>query len=540
MKPLSKHVFYQNSIYLIFIFGFYLQNRFAISCSDDWPYSFICEKDGAGYLSAADEGATPRPITSLKDAIMSQSADYFKSNGRFITHTLVQYFCGTMNMGHFVLLNTLVFALFTLCLLKLTILNRKILLQTLTVLSAIWLLIPFKGFTFMGNISLSINYLWAAAFNLLFLILYHHTLNQRPSSVPMIFISLMAFVIGSLQESFSICIAGSICLRAFIRRKNISSQHVIIIIAYIAGTLSCILSPANFQRAEEIGGFGFHVGSVYGLLASPVVWLFVLCVFFLIKKRMLSVEFRRQPIILTSVIINLLFILVIAYNGRHQLMALNILMFIFVFRVYLTNVSQKSLRTVALMLTVVSLVSYYPILNVRQNYHSAFLQLTERMKASTDGIVAAHDFETLSANYKKNLILNYNYITTISFLDWEPYERIYSLKLTKGKNPHLFITVLPDEKENIALACTAEHEVVPNLYLISRDAFSYFVYTSPKPVHKDSVTITALVKSKYFFFPAKEEEKHPNDIYQYKSMFYCLFNNNPEMTVTSLTTKSGQ
>lgn len=518
-KRLLEHYGWSSAFLLLFIVAFYIQNRYAISNIDDWPYSFICERTGEGYLSVADDGASPRPITSLRDAIASQSVDYFKSNGRFITHTLVQYFCGTMPMSRFICLNTLVFALFTLCLLRLTVPKPAKLQSVITVCSAIWLLIPFKGLTMMGNIALSMNYLWAAAFNLLFILLYLHTPKQR-----FLILAPLAFIIGSLQESFSISIAAALIVHAFFQRKTIRPSQVAIIAAYNIGMLTCVLSPANFQRAESIGGFGFHIGSIFGLLSSPIVWLFIVCIAVTAWKGTLQEYFRRHTIVLMSIFFNLVFVIFVAYNGRHQLTAVNIFMFVFVFKVYFAEVRCRKLtRSVAIILNGAALLSYFPILQARQNYHAAFQKLTNNIMTTNNSVVDGHDFEALSAQYSQNLFLNYNYIATFTFLEWDFYERTLSLKLSHGRNPLLVTTVLPDKQTFIASSCDEKHALLPHLYSISHDALSYYVYTSTQRMPLDSVTLKVLVRSKYFVLPDKETEVHPNDVFRYDSLYYYLF-----------------
>ena len=53
-----------------------------------------------------------RPITSVKNVIISQYTHYFYVNGRSIVHTIVQLFAGILGKSAFNICNATVFALF--------------------------------------------------------------------------------------------------------------------------------------------------------------------------------------------------------------------------------------------------------------------------------------------------------------------------------------------------------------------------------------------------------------------------------------------
>lgn len=71
-------------ILLIIISGiiFYLLNHFTPLYSDDWHYNFIY--------------GTFENINNLSDIIKSQYIHYFKVNGRFIPHFIIQLFDGIL------------------------------------------------------------------------------------------------------------------------------------------------------------------------------------------------------------------------------------------------------------------------------------------------------------------------------------------------------------------------------------------------------------------------------------------------------------
>lgn len=89
-------------ILLIIISGiiFYILNHFTPLYSDDWHYNFIY--------------GTFENINSLSDIIKSQYIHYFKVNGRFIPHFIVQLFDGILGKELFNIFNTIAFIFFLL------------------------------------------------------------------------------------------------------------------------------------------------------------------------------------------------------------------------------------------------------------------------------------------------------------------------------------------------------------------------------------------------------------------------------------------
>lgn len=431
------------AIILVFTVLFYLQNRYAILCIDDWVYAFIVHEDAKNYLSVVDDNVIRTPVSSFSDALLSQSCDYFKSNGRFIIHTLVQYFCGSLSMNEFVIINSAVFGLFTLLVFKLVGSRKDSLVWLLTILSGIWVFIPHKGYTFMGNISLSVNYLWSSVAMLSFLLLYERMSTGRKSPCIVVLSSVYAFLVGSLQESFSICISGALLLTMLIRYRTLSMAMKTLSVNYVCGTLICVCSPANFGRAADIGGFGLHYQVFLGLLSSPL-FVLMLCVFtVLVAKGIFTTIIERYLLLFLAIAVNLLFIVFVAYNGRHQLTSLNVLLFVLLFRLWkeygnCLGIYMK-IATIGLIMT--AIVSYYPVLQVRKKYYDSYSLILERARNNRNGIVDGSEFEDYTKRIKSNRIFECNYVMTFTFQDWDFYEHSLSVYLTRGRNNRLIETI---------------------------------------------------------------------------------------------------
>ena len=419
-------------IFILFIFSFYFQDRYAISYNDDWNYAFIVNDNYKNFQTAADDNVNRQPVTSFYDAIVSQSRDYFKTNGRFIVHTIVQYLCGTKNMKQFVIINTIVFSVFTLLFILLSCPTKIKITNLLLILSSIWIILPHKGLTFLGNITCSVNYLWACTITLLFILLFDKSLKQNNKPIVIAITSIFAIIAGSIQESFSLGISGALLLYLFLNHKTINKQTSILSIAYITGTLICMMTPANFRRFDDINGMGFHSHCILGILSSPPIILLFIVFIILITKGLLLKIIQDNFIIVTSIIINLAFIIFVAYNGRHQLTSINVLCLILILRIWIKYAYNNYVRISAIILTSIAIISYLPILSIRKNYYDSYALILQRIELSDNGIVYGSEFERNTEIIRKNHLLECNYIDTFTFADWDFFERSLSIYLTKG------------------------------------------------------------------------------------------------------------
>lgn len=442
MKKQATTIHY-SLILLLFFLAFYWQDRYAIAYVDDYPYAFMVTEQATNYLSVVDDGAERVPVTSLADAVVSQSRDYFKSNGRFVIHTLVQFFCGTMSIERFALFNSVVFALFTLLFLRLAG-WRKGLFELLALLSVIWLLMPHKGLVFFGNISNTVNYLWTGTATLLFLLLYERLPQRAVSPLLLAAAALFSVVTGSLQESFSICISGALVLMLLARRHELNRTQVILTAAYVVGAMVCVLSPANFNRVESNGGIGFNYHVLMGLLASPPFLLVVAAAVVLWVKGLWRQACQRHLFYVAAIVIDLAFMCAIAYNGRHQLTVLNVLCLLLLIRLGRDyGIARMAwARYAALAIIIVSVLSYLPILHVRKTYHDTFQALVEQVRQSTDGTAYTHDFDTLTEKIRRWPLLDGYYVSTFTISDWDFYQRSLSIYLTRGRSNSLIRRVV--------------------------------------------------------------------------------------------------
>lgn len=504
----------------IIVLLFYLQNRYAIPNIDDWAYSLLVDNNTSNYLSAIP---TRQPIQSFKDAIISQSNEYFHTNGRFIIHVLVQYFCATYTIKQFALINSAVFLLFFVFLNK-HIINRNDPWIFILTACALFIFMPYQAFVFYGPVSLCINYLWTCTATLLFLLLFNKLLEKQVKTLKLVIVIIFSIITGSLQESFSIALSATLIFYFIVKYKNINPQILLIGIAYLIGSAICILSPGNFQRAESTEGIGFHLNGLFGLLSSVLFIMFIIYSVIQLVKGKLCAFIDRYFIFISLIIINSFFIIFIAYTGRHQLMVINVFSFIIIIKEFVCYIEHSRLKPrISLLFILVFMVIYISVLNIRKEYSDAYNTFINRTAYSSDGTVDCSEFEGLNNKYLYNRFYN-NYVTFFTFVGSDYIKQILSMSLTKGKSNLLIKNVLPRTKESIVNECNKSTPVKPSLYCIND---GYMIYISNDFLLKDNIRLIGKTKSEFVYNSTINGVINPSEMFRYSDKYYYLFTNFP-------------
>lgn len=299
----------QDYVFLAVVFiAFYFINSLYMQVHDDVTYTFF---NGERNVSWAD-------------AIVANAYDYLHVNGRFIVHTFVRWMCG----GHRVHFYALGCA-FSLCLLlasSLAIIRRKV--QTAgcdkyILLTLLCVLTPQFNMTFMGNMAEVVNYLWTGALVMTFMLCLDVAKDKKHLSKWLTGVLFVAgIVIGSLQESFSIGVAGATFLLLLFRKDYRVPAFYIPAFGFWIGTCIGVFAPSNFLRFKSStpGDAGGFAGAIVKRSIKVVLlsWLPVLTLLLAIFKRK-SQLVRDNILYLASAVIAILFTCVVAYTARHQL-----------------------------------------------------------------------------------------------------------------------------------------------------------------------------------------------------------------------------
>lgn len=448
-------------IYIIIFLLFYALNLYSPFINDDYYYSFIMS-DG---LYGDKEYI---PIDSLKDVWESQSWAYINHNGRFIVHSIVQLFCGILGLRLFQLSNAAIFTLLIIGIARI-IRYRYNIKTSLEILLPTWLIfvaIPMIGMTYLGNISCSVNYLWTSCAVIWF---FYFLLKQEFSSkLCAISLVIYSFIVGSMQESFSIGISAILGIYVFVKWKDMKSIRKLMILGFILGALVCACAPSNFVR------FASGQGGVYSFtkvicqclrvgLSLRMFWLMLILVIGVIlssREKLKNISSECWMIIGVC-IVNILFAALVAMTGKHQLVSIELFSIIAIINLVYDkclDLVEKKLAIVIPILTILFVSFYIPAYYCRKIINDG-LQLIINEAKDTKFAVVGKEYEKLCVSDNWFVV---RYTRQDLFYDFN--KRGLSLLLTKGKNINYIAAVLPEEESVIVSICKPENMVAKGVY----------------------------------------------------------------------------
>lgn len=454
-------------LFIVLGMGFYLQYRYNLFLDDDYLYSTYTWTD--------------HPITSVKEALASQVVAYMECNGRFLIHTIVHLFCGIWGPSAFAIVDTFMFLFFFWFMIKLTMTGKKnFYLKTFILLALIWFFVPVQGVAFLGNIAFSVNYLWASVANLGFIIAYRKSKTDAAQWWRLALLMLLGILVGSLQESFSVGIAGALFIYYCFHLKELKGQRLFLVLGYFLGALIIIGAPGNFIRMQGEQDPLINSGlklliltkwSYFRSILRYVPILAVLAVTLLlmyVRDKSAAIEFmRKNQIYLTAIVINVLFAVVIAYKGPWQIISSALFAIIILAKLIfgqLENLSRKC-RLIILSVTGIFMIStYFYALRIRQELFAEHEALVEAARETKSGIIWA-DYEVSGRIIQRKHHLISNYFRVVFYMGDDCHKHLLSTYLTKGENPELVKCVLPFSPEKIRSFCTADNRLGSSLQI---------------------------------------------------------------------------
>lgn len=461
-----------NIIYLFILVTLYILNITSPLSGDDYYYSLIMRPDFNLDIEFL-------PINNISDIWKSQIWSYKYYNGRFILHFIVQLFCSIIGLKSFQVINSIIFLLLIVGINKILRLKCKLKnsLDIFISLILVFLSIPVIGLTYLGNISFSINYLWTSCA----VVWYLYVLFVRPSNVPNILLFLFSFIVGSLQESFSIGLSCVLGLYMLTNLKKLHGNQKYLIIGFIIGSAIGILAPSNFLRFEtHRGDSSFSIISLFlqcirVLLSLRMFWLMSILLFIGYIKNKEKLQLKEYLWAFGICIINILFAIVVAMTGKHQLVSVELFSMIITiciiydyYNVFLDKYSKYiSLGLIAIyILLLVPIVKYRFLIN--KEYKSIMLQ-AENVDAD---IIVDKEFGLYSQT--SNWFIS-KYCMLNDYSKWN--KRGLSLYLTKGSNGHKIKSIIPEEKDSIISYCIRSNAFNEEVY--KRPNSPYYILRIP-------------------------------------------------------------
>lgn len=223
----------------IFVIIVFLFTWFSPRYSDDIIYSYFIPLDDS-------ESNLFEPMENIGDLFQSQWNHYKVANGRFVVHTLVQFFCAFGGKFFFSLVNAIVWGCMPFIMLALT---KKKLVSFRNELSCIVLLF-LVFYKLPVTPAFQINYIWTAFFNFVWLCIFLSKTSMKPWQLSLF--ALWSIIAGNCNESFSIPMGMAIIIFAIYKRFNLELKQWIGGLFYGIGAIIIICSPGQWQRLEEV------------------------------------------------------------------------------------------------------------------------------------------------------------------------------------------------------------------------------------------------------------------------------------------------
>ena len=450
-----------------------------------------------GYCFSSADGT---PITSFLDAIRSQAWDYMHGVARFSVHTFVQYFCSMDNKLPFFIISAAMFVLLNVGLLYISRIEFGIR-ETDKYLILLWLFLmaPLVGVTFWGHIAFVVNYLWAAALNVLFIsmFLYEREHKDKCSALRMVILAVISIFIGGFQESFSICICGSLFFYALFNRKSLTKKELVLILAYIIGTCTLLFAPGNISRVISVKSASdmsfimkicYNFGRVLFGYWQIFIYFALAMILFLFKRKPLVGFLQKNVYYILALCIFILFTTFIAYTARHQLMCLSIILLILTLKaVYTWRVNDgRGSFFINIIVSVLLLCVYTMVYGRRNQLCDVYDKFETSARNENDTIALAGDFIYFDKVVMKDSPFRdfLNLVHTSSQVYYKDGIRNLSRYLTDGRNLNYKTVVLSDTPKNIIKQCTQNNEISPNVYALSD---YLFIVKCTKEISESSV-----------------------------------------------------
>ena len=400
-------------------------------------------------------------------------------HGRFIVHAVSQYLSAKEALDFVRVVDAGCYT--GMCYLIVQRLSQEVSNKSLlAVLSlALLLAIPAAGYCFLGNISFSVNYVWTAFLNVAFLYLFTSP-RVAASAIIKMAVVLLALLTGAMQESFSIGVSVGLLVYLWVNRQTIGRWKLYAALAYWLGSALIIFAPGNFVRVEEHKAFDVSlvnklvqgIGSIL-VYAHAYTLLLMALVAYGWRHCSEARQFLRDNCILfVSATVGALFAALVVLLGPHQLVSVEIFSVILLLKLFYRwwNVSSLGrtwdsiLRMVCL---VISLALLIPIYYYRHQVGTAYEQMVESARHSTDGTMLSTDYDRWSFSPRNWFVRNYtsteyNQVTMLGNI---------SMWLTNFQNEHLITCRLPLPKGEILAMSTAENEIAPSIFHRTEDFF---------------------------------------------------------------------
>lgn len=411
-------------------------------------------------LHSASKGDWLQRVRTPGDIIQSQWVYYMMRNGRFVTHSIVQFFCGIGGQTAFAVCNAVMWMAFVAIMTRVSGYNWRRDIGALFIIMAL----SFVSLRTQFTPPCQVNYIWAFVAGLLSVDWFLNPRKSKALAVPMV---LFSFLAGWGQESFSSGVAAAMWIYALLHFRSMKPVQWGIVCAFTAGMLFLCLAPGNFGKMGGYSSLRITPFATMYFLRSTYVMLALVVLTVVLRKSTLKQIYRDNAFVFNALFFMMVFNLIVQVYCNRQLFGIEVMSIIIIVRLlhrhYLYSPKVRvAVPTVLVALAVLVLVEDFSIISRR---HGVYREISSLYKKSPDGVIYC-DIEDEDFFYRdQDPMWSFNYWALYQLrhlwqsqgdarpLQWRPAvletlkgERLPSqvLKLGKNKDTFIFITAKGD------------------------------------------------------------------------------------------------
>lgn len=341
------------------------------------------------------------PLASLSDVFISMKQMYLGTNGRYVSHFLVQVILGLTNHIVFALCNFVAFVFLVLMILR----SAHVRLNNPTFV-AIAACATIVGLQTKFVPSCQIVYAWMFLLILVFLevFIHHHRVGHWRALVWV----LLALLAGNASDALGIGVAGALFLYVLTHRRQVTPVQWCMLAAFIIGLVILVASPGTRSRISDSQGVSF-LGSLplsaYTLITSlRVTWVMLLVLGIALHQKTTTWRhFYSENTFWVNVLLLCFAINVyIHINNNRQLFGMELASLILLLKL-LWGLHLRGLHHIVKVILVVAIVMVIAIV-------ASDVRVANRR---------AHDYEAVCALYKQSLegVVFYDVVPEDMFAD---------------------------------------------------------------------------------------------------------------------------
>jgi len=371
-KKIDSRYMVASAVLLVLTFIVFWLSYTAIWLGDDTFFSFkFADSDGL------------QRVRSLRDIIESQSHYYMERNGRFMTHCLVQFFCGIAGQTAFAVCNALMWVAFAVIITRVAGYKCSRSPWTTFVVAATAFVCLRTQFT----PPCQINYIWAMTAAL---VVVHCFFSDRKwPAWAVLLLALLALVAGWGQESFSSGLSAALWIYALLHFRSMRAYQWLWLVAMTAGMLCLCLAPGNFAKMGTFSSLRITpFAAAYFMRATHALVLLAL-VLLLCRKTSLLRVYRENAFWFNAMFFMVVFNLIVKVYCNRQLFGIEVVSIIIIVRLlhrYLDGMRWLK-AIIGLVLAALMVAVFVDDVNIISRRKAVVAEVKKLFDQSADGII---------------------------------------------------------------------------------------------------------------------------------------------------------